>query len=324
MEARIRAHNEIDRPEWEAFLLASPQGNVFARPGYMDLIAPGWQAIEVRDQGRLVAVLPLNWRTKYGFHASLQPPFAQCWGLYLAPTPAAHTGHYPAYSWKGKVIRAAVEAIPGQLQLFIHGFSPAFDYALPFHWAGYELRTRYTYRRDLDCSREDLQAGLDKDRQRYVRQAASQGMALRHGSPAELLSLVQANKAAGKDLISGQSPDLLARIIDWSMAEGVGRIWVAEQGGQVAASGFFLQHGRSTTYLLGAQNPAIKSPSAQTLVLFEAMAEGIGPGHVFDFEGSMIQGIEGFFRGMGAAPVPYLYIQKNRLPLWVRWIRKSR
>lgn len=324
MEARIRAHNEIDRPEWEAFLLSSPQGNVFARPGYMDIIAPGWRAIEVREQGRLIAVLPLNWRSKYGFHASLQPPFAQCWGLYLAPTPAAHTSHYPAYSWKGKVVRAAVEAIPSQLQLFIHGFSPAFDYPLPFHWAGYELVTRYTYQRDLDCSREDLQAGLDKDRQRYVRQAATQGMVLRHGTPAELQQLVQANKDAGKDLISGQSPALLARILDWGMAEADGRIWVATQGNELAASGFFLRHGRTTTYLLGAQNPALKSASAQTLVLFEAMAEGIGPGRVFDFEGSMIQGIEAFFRGMGAAPVPYLYIQKNRLPLWVRWIRKSR
>lgn len=324
MEAQIRSHKEIDRPEWEAFLLSSPQGNCFARPGYMDIIAPGWRAVEVRDQGRLVGILPLNWRTKGGFHASLQPPFAQCWGLYLAPTPAKLQGHYATYSWKGKVVRAAVEAIPAELRLFIHGFSPAFDYPLPFHWAGYQLGTRYTYRCRLDGSREDLLAALDKDRQRYLRQATEQGRLARPGTKAELLTLVKANTAAGKDLLGGHSIDLLDRLIDWSLAEGVGSIWVAEQDGQMAAGGLFLRHGNISTYLFGALNPAVKSPSAQTLVVFEAMAAGIGPECVFDFEGSMIQGIEAFFRGMGGAPVPYLYIQKNRLPLWVRWIRKSR
>ena len=324
MEARIRSHNEIDRPEWEAFLLSSPQGNCFARPGYMDIIAPGWRAVEVRDQGKLQAILPLNWRSKGGFNASLQPPFAQCWGLYLAPTPPALSGHYPVYSWKAKVVRAAVEAMPADLHWFVHGFSPDFDYPLPFHWAGFELRTRYTYRRSLDCTPEALLAGLNKDRQRYVRQATAAGALARPGTPAELLALVKATREGGKDITGGQPLELLARLIEWGIAEGVASILVAEQDGQVAAGGLFLRHGGTTTYLLGAQNPALKSAAAPTLVVFGAMARGLGPGCTFDFEGSMIQGIEAFFRGMGGAPLPYLYIQKNRLPLWVRWIRKLR
>jgi hypothetical protein len=317
MEAQIRLHNEIDRLEWEAFILSSPQGNCFVRPDYMDLIAPGWRAIEVRDQGVLQAVLPLNWRTKGGFNASLQPSFAQCWGLLLAVPPPGNA--YTVYSWKRKVVTAAIAGLPAKLHWFVHGFSPEFDYGVPFHWAGYTLHTRYTYRLSLDGTEAQLLAGLQKDRQRYVRQAPDKGPAVRSGSTAELMALAAVNK--DKDVLGGQTLAFTARLFDWLLADGSGQIWVAEQEGQVIAGGMFIRYGKQTTYLFGVQNPALKSPSAMTLVLWEAMRQGIGPGRRFDFEGSMIEGIESFFRGLGGSPVPYLYIQKNRLPLWVRWIR---
>jgi hypothetical protein len=42
---------------------------------------------------------------------------------------------------------------------------------------------------------------------------------------------------------------------------------------------------------------------------------------VLDFEGSEIEGIARFYRGLGAKPVYYYSVKQNRLPVWARWIK---
>lgn len=322
METRLLPADQIDRQAWEELLATSPQGNFFALPAYMDIIAPGWQGIELREGPKLLAVMPINLRKKAGFTATLQPPFAQNWGIYFAATPP--TTNYKHYSRTRKLVVAALDALPQPLHLFAHTFAPEFDYPLPFHWKGYSLTTRYTYRLPLDAPREQLLADMDKGTQKLIKSAADMGIFVEPIQVSELLQLATANKQVGKDLLGGQGTDTLHRIAHLLLEQNRGFILGARQEGKLLAAGLFGQHAHKTTYLVGAQSPDVRGGGAQALVVWQAISRSQGPGQLFDFEGSMIEGIEGFFRGFGAVPVPFLFIQKNGLPLWVRWIRKSR
>jgi hypothetical protein len=77
-------------------------------------------------------------------------------------------------------------------------------------------------------------------------------------------------------------------------------------------------------YLAGAQDPNEKITGLMTRLVWKGISTGFERCQLFDFEGSMIQGVEGFFRGFGARPVPLLHIRKNELPLLVRWITRLR
>jgi hypothetical protein len=47
MNAVLKNGDAVNREQWIAFLEASPQAAVYAHPAYMDIVAPGWQGIEV-------------------------------------------------------------------------------------------------------------------------------------------------------------------------------------------------------------------------------------------------------------------------------------
>ena len=47
MNAILKKASEIDRSVWLAFLAHSPQAAIYMHPGFLDVAAPGWQAIEL-------------------------------------------------------------------------------------------------------------------------------------------------------------------------------------------------------------------------------------------------------------------------------------
>lgn len=323
MEAKLRTQAEIDRKEWESFLAGSPQGAIFADPGFMDIVAPAWQAIEVREEGKLLALMPLNLKRKGGILYSFQPPFAQFWGVFFAGT--AHGNPYREYSWKRKVLVEAIAALPSDLRVFKHTFSPEFDYATPFHWQGFQINLRYTYRLDCHGSPSEMLEQLDKSKRSEMKQALKSGLELREAHDfGPFWKLAGQNQEEGKAVIGNAGMGTFQQLTKYLCNGKGGFVLEAWQGSELAAAGLFVVDKNKTIYVAGAQNPQLKKLGGMSLVLWEAITRNCGPDNVFDFEGSMIEPIEAFFRGFGARPVPFSFIQKNRLPLLLRWIRNSR
>jgi hypothetical protein len=61
-------------------------------------------------------------------------------------------------------------------------------------------------------------------------------------------------------------------------------------------------------YLVGGNDPDLRSTGGSSLVLWDGIRLAGSLGLRFDFEGSMIKPIEKFFRGFGGPPEPYLHV----------------
>jgi hypothetical protein len=335
MNAILKNGTEIDRALWLAFLAHSPQAAIYLHPGYLDVVAPGWSAIEVWRDRSLLAIMPLYLKQKAGYTYSLQPSFCQFWGIAFA---GGDTGNaYKTYSHRRKVVKAVVDAVPAEIKWFLHGFAPEFDYPHPFHWAGYALKTRYTYRLDLKAGYEAVEKDFGNDTKYDLRKAVSAGVAVRglglsqehdaggNNFSTGLLRLMQANAAEGKQMLTVPETATLRLLVDFLVHAGLGYVLEATDGaGAIVGAGLFGSFAGKTCYLMSAQLPGASSSGAMSLLLAQALRHACDAGQIFDFEGSMIEGIEGFFRGFGGHPVPYLMIEKNDLPLPIRWIRKLR
>jgi hypothetical protein len=339
MNAILKKGTEIDRAAWLVFLTHSPQTAVYMHPGYLDVVAPGWSAIEVWRDRTLLAIMPLYLKQKGGYTYSLQPSFCQYWGIVFAGGDLGNA--YKTYSHRRKVVKAVVDAIPAEIKWFLHGFAPEFDYPHPFHWAGYGLKTRYTYRLDLKAGYEAVEKDFGNDTKYDMRKAVSAGVSVRGSGlglgsslaynsgecnfSLELMRLVKANVAEGKQMLTAPETVTLSRLVDFLVNAGLGYVLEAtDAGGAVVGAGLFGSFAGKTCYLMSAQLPGASGSGAMSLLLAQALRQACEAGQIFDFEGSMIEGIEGFFRGFGGHPVPYLMIEKNDLPLPIRWIRKLR
>lgn len=324
MKATLRNGNEIDRDEWLGFLLQSPQAALYHHPAYLDVVAPGWQGIEVRRDNALLAIMPLHTKQKASYTYALQPSFSQYWGICLAHEPKGND--YKLFSHRRKVGKAIVEAVPADVRWFLQGFAPEYDYPHPWHWAGYELRTRYTYRLDLAHGFGAVEQGFGSDTRYDVRKAQGAGLSVSEESDTQaLMALVRENAASGKVLLKPHEEELLPKLTEMLLGQGLGKLY-GVRGGDGSLQGMALvgTFAGKSFYLFSAQSPAHASGGGMTLLLSEAIRHACQTDKIFDFEGSMIEGIEGFFRGFGGRPVPYLMIEKNALPLPIRWIRKLR
>ncbi len=324
MKALLKNSTDIDHQVWQDFIEKSEQGAIYALPSYMEIIAPGWKGIEVWRDKTLLAVMPILPKKKVRFTYALQPSFSQFWGIAFTSDIPENT--YKAYSLKRKIVQAVIAAIPKEVKWFLNGFAPEFDYPNPFYWKGFSLRNRYTYRLDLSLGIETVQKNFGSDTRYDIRKAEKEGIVVEQATEGSgLLKLIEENHASGKTLLQPAEIETLKRLIPYLIREKLGHLFEARSStGELIGAALTANFAGKTVYLMSAQLPKSSSSGAMTLNLRQAIATAAEHSTVFDFEGSMIEGIEGFFRGFGGTPTPYLIIEKNQLPLLVRWARKLR
>jgi hypothetical protein len=83
--------------------------------------------------------------------------------------------------------------------------------------------------------------------------------------------------------------------------------------GHLHAALFIVLHGDTAYCLAGGCEPAYRHTHANCLLLFDILQSLAGRCRRFDFEGSMMRGVEGFNREFGAIQTPYFSITKGRL-----------
>ena len=113
----------------------------------------------------------------------------------------------------------------------------------------------------------------------------------------------------------------MRQLIEVCRQRNQGDIWGGyDANGQLHAAVFIVWQENSAYYLAGGGNPALRQSGAHSLVMWKAMQEIAAFTDHFDFEGSMIPGVERFFREFGARQTPYFAISKGKLNLWKRFL----
>ena len=77
-DIRYLKHTEINKEMWDACVINSSNGLIYARSWYLDAMSPDWEALIYKDY---VAVMPLTVSKKMGIAYLSQPPFSQQLGI---------------------------------------------------------------------------------------------------------------------------------------------------------------------------------------------------------------------------------------------------
>jgi len=323
----VQTGQEISPADWDAFVRESPQGSLYVLHGYLTAVAPDWQALILYDANGWKAVWPLNLGRKWRFQTLFQPVFSQYGGIMFAPIQTQR--RWKRLQQQRTLIRQLFKALP-DIHFITIAVAPELEYLLPFHWEGYQIRTRYTYHLLLEEGAKKLYKACENDVRRRIRLAQEEGY---YVAPAEsvlpLETLIRENLDVGRDIMGISPPPFqaLERLGTFLLESEQGRVLVGYDGeGNPAAAGLFGYYKGKWLYLVGAFGPGKEvHPGAAKMVIWEGIKQAAESGaQVFDFEGSMIEGVEASFRQFNAHPVPYLQLYKNELPLWVRWIQDLR
>jgi lipid II:glycine glycyltransferase (peptidoglycan interpeptide bridge formation enzyme) len=207
-------------------------------------------------------------------------------------------------------MNALIDALP-PFDYFEQNFHPSVTNWLPFHWRGFEETTRYTYvlpdLTDVDAVWKGTRANVRTD----VRKA-EKTLKIRDDLGLDAFLRVHEMTFTRQGMTMPYGRDLVARI-DAACAERGRRkiLFAVDAAGAVHAAAYLVWDVGSAYYLMGGADPDLRNSGAGSLVVWEAIRFAATVAPAFDFEGSMIEPIERFFRAFGAEQRPYFHVTKT-------------
>jgi len=283
---------------------------IFSRDWWLDAVCgDAWDVCMVEQGGNVIATMPYHFRKKYGQLIISHPPLTQTLGPWLNPSAEG-----PAKRLKRE--KAIFTELIRQLPKFKH-FRQNWHHSvtnwLPFYWKGFHQTTKYTYRLpelvDLDIIwsgfRENIKGDIRKAETRYSLQ-------VRDDLSIEDFLDLNRQTFERQNIPLPYSREFVFKLDNSCRVNGVRKIFIAEDGiGQRHAAVYLVWDKRSAYYLMGGGNPKLRTSGATSLCMWEAIKFAATVTKSFDFEGSMIEPVEKFFRAFGAIQTPYFSIQKT-------------
>jgi hypothetical protein len=186
---------------------------------------------------------------------------------------------------------------------------------LPFHWQHFQQRTRYTYVLPDIADPVQLQENFSEKIRREISKAQKRFTAERSQDCTALLLLLQ-KSFREKNMKLPFEHNVLTRAFSAAAANDAGAVLLAnEASGKTAASIFVAWDANTAYYIIGARDEAFGNSGAMSFLFLTAFSQLQHRVKAFDFEGSMIKGVENYFRSFGAEQKGFFEITKINSPL---------
>jgi hypothetical protein len=300
--------DQIER--YRAFCSSETSVPIFCRDWWLDAVAAQkWGAVLIESEGRVAAAMPYVVGRRFAQPVILQPPLTQFLGPWLAPCAGREQKRLET---EKELLQQLFAQLP-----YTAGFRQTWHRDrtnwLPLHWLGYSQTTRYTYRLEDLTDLEAVWSGFSSNIRREIRKAEGRfGLRLRKSPTIDhLLDLAERTfRRQGRGLPYERS--IVQRIEAACRERAQSRILIAEDAqGRAHAGCYLVWDSESAYYLLGGGDPELRNSGAMSLVMWEAIRFSAEVSDSFDFEGSMIESIERFFRAFGALQTPYFAISRS-------------
>jgi len=265
-----------------------------------------WDVALVEKGGHVMAALPYLQKQKYGMKILTQPRLTQTLGPWLRPS----EGKYAKQLARQKdLMSALIEALPDYV-MFSQNFHHSIKNWQPFFWRGFSQTTAYTYRLEDLSDQDELWGGFQNKIRTDIRKAETRhGISVDCNGAVDDLIALNEKTFARQDRQRPYDDQLLRDIVNTCGEQHCGRIFIAsDKSGCPHAGALIVWDKQSAYYLIGGGDPELRNSGATSLCLWEAIKFSATVSKSFDFEGSMIEPIERFFRGFGAVQTPYFKV----------------
>lgn len=276
---------------------------LFQEPWWLDAVAPNaWCEAVVRKGDQTIARMPYVVSRKFGLTTVTRPSL----------TPTLGPWHRQRSSVKSTTrlreekdnVEALLSQLPSHHRCVIN-CDPSVVNLLPFHWAGFRLSVKYTYRLPCLEDLEEVWNSFASNIRSDVRKAKKQ-VHVEHDLGVDLFfeTLGKTFARQGKKC---PIPYALLSRLDGILSEKNRRrqFFAIDDCGRIHAAIYVIWDERCAYYLLGGGDPELRKSGATSMLLWSAIQFAATVTQAFDFEGSMLEPVERFFRAFGAVQTPY-------------------
>ena len=275
--------------------LSSFTNNIFEQRWWLEAVAPdtSWHEQLLYNGDEVVA----RWMMPAG-NSFIMPPLTQTLGYWLSDKVASiHQGDE-----RKELITQLIKTLPKDVDICL---PPENAYFLPFYWAGFTVKPRVTYRindlSNLDAIYDSFWPILKK----RIKSAANKVKVV-ESDDTDLLHALLKKTFERQHRSYHFSKEKLRHIYEVAKAHGaVKQLFAQDQEGNVHSGVLFLYDEKVCYYLVTGNDPEYRKSGANSLLLWEGLKFAAKHSQCFDFEGSMIEGVETFVRQFGGEMTVY-------------------
>lgn len=282
--------------------------SLFSQAWWLDALAgeSHWDVALIENGGQIVAAMPYVIRHRMGRVVLGHPPLTQTLGPWLRQMGGKQATRL---SRQKGLLQQLIDALPHYAHLSMDWHHSQTNW-LPFYWAGFSQTTRYTYRLPDLSDEKKLWSGLRENIKTDIRKAQNRfDVRVRTDLGVNEFLKLSELTFARQSMDMPESPAVIDSLDDACQKRSARQIFIAEDAeGKRHAGVYIVWDSNSAYYLMGGGNPALRNSGATSLCMWEAIKFASTVTNSFDFEGSMIESIERFFRAFGAEQTPYFSI----------------
>lgn len=284
--------------------------SIFEEEWWLDAVAPQeWHIIELKDKNGIVyARFPYCEGKKFGQKMIGKPVLTQTLGIYIKDTGAKTTKRL---SREKEIITEIINKLPGKVS---HDFylDSNNKYFLPFYWRGYHITPSISYRINNLKDEKEIWSGLKENIRTDIKKAQKQ-LIIRDDLSIEELINIQVKTFKRQKRSLPYDPQIIRNIDDAACQRGQRKLLCAvDSQERIHAAAYFVFDERRCYYLIGGGDPELRNSGAGALLVWEGIRFASTVSEVFDFEGSMVEDIERFFRGFGGEPTVYYRVSRMK------------
>jgi hypothetical protein len=285
---------EIDREQWDNCIRNSSVNKPYAYSWYLDIMAPGWEALVDDDYD---SVFPVPGFSRFGIQYIATPIFLQQLGAFSPDKPAS------------RAIIEFLEYMPDNYKLI--------DLCVgqEVRGGGFKVTKKANFVLDLSKPYEKIWEGFSPHCKRNIDISGRKKHEIVSDiSPDEIIDLFIRNKGREIRGIKVRDYVRLKNLMNFCLKNKKGRIIGVRGTGKRLIFGIFMveTHGNKTLSFV-VNTPQSREKRINYYVVNELIRNYSSTRTILDFAGSSIPSIASFMESFGSIDVPYYRIYRNRL-----------
>lgn len=285
---------------------------IFHQPFWLDAVAgDAWDVAIISEKDVLKAYYIYAFKKDATGFQIIMPKLTQFLGLnYKLPDKSLRERH----NEETELLEQLLQQLPA------HGYFESrwhfsFQNWLPFYWNGFHQTTRYTYVLEDLSDPEKLMAQCSDKIRREINKADKKFTVTKSDDVKACYQLLVKN-FQDKHLSLPFDAALLERIYSSCKKNKAGAIWFSkDETGKLAACIFIVWDQKTAYYLIGGKEASFGNSGAMSQLFWHAFLDLRERVNSFDFEGSMIKGVESYFRSFGGALKGFFELSKINSPV---------
>ena len=283
---------------------------LFHSPFWLDAVCGNnWDVALLEKDHRIEASLPYFFSENQKKMQLPMPPLTQFLGPWIAPNELKTTSRIRR---EIELLAALEELLPAAVS-YHQNWQYKMTNWLPFYWKDYQQTTRYTY---VIRDTKDIQKVWTEFRENVRREIrkAERNIEIQKGNDIEEMYRLIGMTFRKQGKSTPYDYALLERTVQAAINHHAGEILFAIDGSnrKVAVS-FFAWDDESVYYIAGGLDHEANAGGAMSLLIWSGIKYAAQHGKIFDFEGSMLPGVEKFFRGFGGEQQPFFQVSKTTM-----------